>query len=97
MAKPPPSFFSPGYGLLSSVYVLMTSPVPSSLAAMLSMSSIWDDDKISHFNGSNGWCWCCGYCGTTWAYVNTSWVIRHLVPTHSLGKGIGIFPIPFQT
>jgi hypothetical protein len=30
----------------------------------------------------------CAYCGGTWAYTNTSRVIRHLVPTYPAGTGI---------
>lgn len=65
----------------------MTSPVPSSMGPLRSMHCIWDDDNITHFNGNKGWR--CGYCGCTWDYVNTSRVIKHLVPTHHAGKGIG--------
>jgi hypothetical protein len=49
MAKTPASIVYTGLGSLSSVLVLMTSPVAASLSAMSYMSSIWDDDKITCF------------------------------------------------
>jgi hypothetical protein len=49
------------------------------------MSSIWDNHLITKFEGDG---WQCGYCGGTRSYLNASYVLRHLVPTHPAGKSI---------
>lgn len=78
------SFFSPGDATVSSISASLASAVPSS-PLVSSMHSLWDDELISKFADKG---WRCGYCGGTWINVNSSRVIRHLVPSHPTGTGI---------
>ncbi len=87
MTQQPRSLFSPVSGLVpvSSVSASLNSPVPSTLGVGLMMKEIWDDPLITQY-GDKGWM--CGYCGKHWNYINTSRVIRHLIPTYPAGTGI---------
>ena len=67
--------------------VSMTSAVPSAQSTLPPMQNIWDDPLIIP-KGDKGWR--CGYCGSTWSYVNSSRVIKHLVPYYHAGKGINV-------
>ena len=97
MARAPSAFFSPSQGSLSSMSVSMNSAVPSAPIILRPMQSIWDDELITQA-GDKGWR--CGYCGSSWTYVNSSHVIKHLIPLYHAGKGINLCHhklVPFCT
>ncbi len=87
MGRTPSAFFSPSQGSLSSMSVSQASVVPSSAATLPPLQSIWEDDLITPV-GDRGWS--CGYCGSSWSYVNSSRVIKHLIPLYHAGKGINL-------
>jgi hypothetical protein len=100
MAQTPSGFCSPSQGSLLSVFVSMASIVASGIPTpRVPMQSIWDDPLIVQ-TGANGWH--CGYCGSSWAYVNSLWVFKHLLlPLYHAGKGINpcshdLFKIPIH-
>ena len=94
MPKSPSTFFSSSQGSLSSMSVSMSSVVPSATAPVQRMHSIWDDILITP-DGDKGWR--CGYCGSTWGYVNSSRVIKHLVPLYHAGRGINLCTHSLET
>jgi hypothetical protein len=68
------------------VSVSIPSVVASSNpTARVPFQSIWDDPLIVQ-KGPKGWH--CGYCGSSWSYVNSSRVFKHLLPYYHAGKGI---------
>jgi hypothetical protein len=84
MARTPSAFFSPSQGSLSS---MSASVVPSSTATLPPMQTIWDDALITPHMDKG---WRCGYCGSSWTYVNSSRVIKHFIPLYHAGKGINL-------